>query len=123
MAHAQNQQTIADGQITLYQRDDVKDARWQCRIRIKGHSGYVRRSTGQIDFDRAREASLQILGELNQRAAQSLPLRKKTFAEIAASFLRGGSDCLDSSPRVLSGSLPGFAERGVFRFCRGVGRA
>lgn len=88
MPHAQNQRTIADGQITLYQRDDVKDALWQCRIRIKGHSGYIRRSTGETEFDRARESSLQILGELNQRAAQSLPLRKKTFAEIAASFLR-----------------------------------
>ncbi len=37
--------------------------------------------------------------------------------------LRAGSGCLDSSPRTLSGFLPGFAERGAFRFCRGVGRA
>ncbi len=36
---------------------------------------------------------------------------------------RAGSGCLDSSPRILSGSLRGFAERGAFRFCRGVGRA
>jgi hypothetical protein len=36
---------------------------------------------------------------------------------------RAGPGCLDSSPRILSGSLPGFAERGAFRFCRGVGRA
>ena len=35
---------------------------------------------------------------------------------------RAGLGCLDSSPRILSGSLPGFAERGAFRFCRGVGR-
>ena len=54
MAHAQNQQTIANGQITLYQRDDVKDALWQCRIKIKGHSGYVRRSTGELEFERAK---------------------------------------------------------------------
>ncbi|WP_350356508.1 ATP-binding protein [Methylocystis iwaonis] len=36
---------------------------------------------------------------------------------------RAGLACLDSSPRILSGSLPGFAERGAFRFCRGGGRA
>lgn len=36
---------------------------------------------------------------------------------------RAGPGYLDSSPRILSGSLPGFAERGAFRFCRGVGRA
>lgn len=88
MAHAQNQQIIANGQITLYQRDDVKDALWQCRIKIKGHSGYVRRSTGEVDFERAKEAALLILGELKQRVAQSLPLKRKTFSEIAASFLK-----------------------------------
>jgi uncharacterized protein YigE (DUF2233 family) len=36
---------------------------------------------------------------------------------------RGGSGCLDSSPRILSGSLPGFTERGAVRFYRGDGRA
>lgn len=88
MAHAQNQQTIANGQITLYQRDDVKDALWQCRIKIKGHSGYVRRSTGELEFERAKEAALLILGELKQRVTQSLPLKRKTFSDVAASFLR-----------------------------------
>lgn len=88
MAHAQNQQTIANGQITLYQREDVKDALWQCRIKIKGHSGYVRRSTGELEFERAKEAALLILGELKQRVTQSLPLKRKTFSDVAASFLR-----------------------------------
>ena len=41
MAYANNKQTIADGRITLYQRDDVKDAIWQCRITVKGVRGYV----------------------------------------------------------------------------------
>ncbi len=45
MAHADNQVKIADGRITLYQRDDVKDGQWQCRMSVKGHKGYlVRRS-------------------------------------------------------------------------------
>lgn len=87
MAHAQNQQIIANGKITLYQRDDVRDGRWHCRIKMKGHSGYVRRSTGEIEFEPAKEAALLILGELNQCVAQSLPLRKKTFAEVAATAL------------------------------------
>ncbi|GLI94386.1 tyrosine-type recombinase/integrase [Methylocystis echinoides] len=88
MAHAENQQVIANGQITLYLRDDVKTPQWQCRIKIKGHSGYVRRSTGETDLDRAKEVALQILGELNQRVTQNLPLKRKTFAEIAAAFLK-----------------------------------
>jgi transposase len=36
---------------------------------------------------------------------------------------RAGVACLDSAPRKLSGFLPGYAERGAERFCRGVGRA
>ena len=86
MAHAANQVQIADKRITLYQRDDVKDGVWQCRVSVKGHKGYVRRSTGKTDLDKAKERSLQILGELQQRVAQSLPLGKKTFAEVALGF-------------------------------------
>jgi len=41
MAHAANQVQIADKRITLYQRDDVKDGVWQCRVSVKGHKGYV----------------------------------------------------------------------------------
>ena len=88
MAHADNQVKIADGRITLYQRDDVKDGQWQCRMSVKGHKGYVRRSTGETDLDKAKERSLQILGELHQRMAQNLPLGKKTFSEVAAGYLR-----------------------------------
>lgn len=88
MAHAEHQVKIADNKITLYQRDDVRDGVWQCRMSIKGHKGYVRRSTNQTDLERAKEAALQILGEMNQRQSQNLPIRRKTFAEIATSFLK-----------------------------------
>jgi hypothetical protein len=88
MAHAEHQVKIADNKITLYQRDDVRDGVWQCRMSIKGHKGYVRRSTNQTDLERAKEAALQILGEMNQRQSQNLPIRRKTFAEIDTSFLK-----------------------------------
>ena len=88
MAHALQQYVIADGKITLYQRDDVKNPLWQCRIRIKGNRGYVRRSTGEASLDRAKEVSLQILGELNQRKAQNLPMTRKIFDEVAAGYLK-----------------------------------
>ena len=88
MVHAKNQTTIADGQITLYQRDDVKDQVWHIRIKQKGKKGYVRRSTGETDYARAESKALQILGELKQRQAQNLPLTSKKFREIASSYLR-----------------------------------
>ena len=65
MAHAKDQVSIADGQITLYRRDDVRDALWQCRIKMKGHRGYIRRSTGQKELEKAEQAAWQILGELS----------------------------------------------------------
>jgi hypothetical protein len=88
MPHALHQYVIADGKITLYQRDDVKDGIWQCRMTIKGNRGYVRRSTGETNLEKAKEVSLQILGELKQRKAQNLPMTRKTFAEVAAGYLR-----------------------------------
>ena len=69
MAHAKDQVSIADGQITLYRRDDVRDALWQCRIKMKGHRGYIRRSTGQKELEKAEQAAWQILGELTKRIA------------------------------------------------------
>ena len=70
-APAEQQVKIADNIITLYQRDDVRDGVWQCRMSIKGHKGYVRRSTNQTDLERAKETALQILGEMNQRQSQN----------------------------------------------------
>jgi integrase len=88
MAHAQHQVKIAGGKITLYQRGDVKQAVWQCRITAKGVRGYIHRSTGEQDFELAKERALQFLGEIGQRQQQNLPLKKKTFAEVAALFLK-----------------------------------
>ena len=45
MAHAQNMTSIGDGRIKLYQRDDVKNAVWQCRIKMKGYRVPIRRTS------------------------------------------------------------------------------
>ncbi len=39
MAYANNKVVIADGRITLYQREDVKDPVWQCRIAMNDVRG------------------------------------------------------------------------------------
>ena len=74
MPHALQQHVIADGKITLYQREDVKVGLWHCRMIVKGHRGYVRRSTGETDLEKAKEVSLQIPGELKQRKSRNLPM-------------------------------------------------
>src|SRR5271155_5210629 len=88
MTYASKQEAVADGRITLYQRADVRDGVWQCRIPMKGVRGYIKRSTKETDFERAKTAAIKLLGQLEQREAQNQPLRPQTFKAVAASFLR-----------------------------------
>ena len=88
MAHAANQVKIADDRITLYQRDDVKNGLWHCRITMKGVRGYIRRSTGKTDYNDAKTVAIKILGELELREKQNQPLRPQTFKVVAAAYLR-----------------------------------
>lgn len=88
MAHANNIIKIADGRITLYQRDDVKDGIWQCRITMKGVRGYIRRTTNTSDFDKAQMIAIKLLGELELRDKQNQPLQPKTFKAVAVAFLK-----------------------------------
>ena len=74
MAYANNKQIIADGRITLYQRDDVKDAIWQCRIPFKGVRGYIKRTTGEKDFYKAAVFAIKLLGEIEHRIITDQPL-------------------------------------------------
>ena len=60
MVHAKNQLVFNDGQITLYQRDDVQDLTWHMRIRNENKRGYVRRSTGKTDLEQAKIEALTV---------------------------------------------------------------
>lgn len=95
MVHAKNQTKILDGKITLYQRDDATDLVWQMRMRTEDGKGYVRRSTGETDLAKATAKALTIFGELQERLAQAIPLKRKTFAEIADSFVREAKARMD----------------------------
>ena len=95
MAYANNKQTIADGRITLYQRDDVKDAIWQCRITVKGVRGYVKRTTGEKDFHKAAIVAIKLLGEIDHRIISDQPLSPSTFKAVAAQFLKAAKTRMD----------------------------
>ena len=88
MVHAKNQLVLNDGQITLYQRDDVQDLTWHMRIRNENKRGYVRRSTGKTDLEQAKIEALTLLGIMKERQAQQIPMRSMNFTELASSFLR-----------------------------------
>jgi hypothetical protein len=88
MPYANNKMVLADGRITLYLRDDVKNPVWQCRITMKTVRGYIKRSTGETDVTRATMVAIKLLGELEHRSANDQPLSAKRFKDVAAAYLR-----------------------------------
>ena len=56
-----------------------------CRMSLKWHRGYIRRSTQETNIERAKEVSLQILGELRQRPNQMLQMH---LSRWCADYLR-----------------------------------
>jgi hypothetical protein len=82
MAHAENQIKIGDGNILLYQRDDVESQIWQIRIKLPTQKNYIRRSTGVIEFEKAKEKAFQIYGEITQRDKQKLPSAERHFQRL-----------------------------------------
>lgn len=88
MAYANNKQIIAGGRITLYQREDVMDTIWQCRIRAKGVRDYVKRTTGKKDFREACVVAIKLLGEIEHRIKSDQPLRPSTFKAVAGLYLK-----------------------------------
>jgi len=95
MAYANNKQSIADGRITLYQRDDVKDAIWHCRITVKGVRGYVKRTTAEKDFHRAAIVAIKLLGEIEHRIVTDQPLSPSTFKSVASEFIKAAKTRMD----------------------------
>ena len=76
--------------------------------------------TGSTEIDRRQLAS-HLGGDLQ---FHDYTLDRRVYDHLQHRAVeRGGSGCLDSAPRDLSGFLPGYTERGALRFCCGVGRA
>ncbi len=88
MPYANNKIILAEGRVTLYQRDDVKNPVWQCRITMKTVRGYIKRSTGESDPTKAMMVAIKLLGELEHRSANDQPLSAKRFKDVAAAYLR-----------------------------------
>lgn len=76
----------AEGRIYLYLRDETKDPIWQVRLKIKNERGFIRKSTGEIDFEKAQKRSFEMLVYYEQRVENNLPLSSKAFKDIALLF-------------------------------------
>ena len=68
-----------DGKVILYQRPDVKNPKWQCRISVAGATGYKRFSTKETDRRRAERVALDVYEELYFKVRRGGSLHGKPF--------------------------------------------
>jgi len=71
-----------DGRVLLYQRDDVKNPKWQCRISVQGSSGNVRFSTKETDQRKAERIALDKYQELYFKVRDGGSLKGKPFSDV-----------------------------------------
>jgi integrase len=80
-----------DGKIILYQRPDVKNPKWQCRISVSGSTGYKIFSTKEVEQSKAERIALQKYEELYFKVKRGGSLKgipfSKVFNEWKSSFL------------------------------------
>ena len=71
-----------DGKVILYQRPDVKNPKWQCRISVSGATGYKRFSTKETDRRSAERVALDVYEELYFKVRRGGSLKGKPFDNL-----------------------------------------
>ena len=79
-------QALETGKIYIYLRDETKEPIWQVRIKLKDKLGFIRKSTGETEYDKALSRAYELLIFYEQRIENNLPVLNKTFKEIASIF-------------------------------------
>ena len=70
-----------DGRVILYQRPDVKNPKWQCRISVQGSTGYKIFSTKESDQRKAERVALDRYQDLYFKVRDGGSLNGKPFNE------------------------------------------
>lgn len=85
-----NQQSFTKdhGEIILYQRADHKKPKWQTRIKIKGATGYVRKSCGTTNEFEARQFAESLYDSLVAKFRVTGSTQTKTFLNVVDEWLR-----------------------------------
>ena len=71
-----------DGRVILYQRPDVLNPKWQCRISVQGSIGYKVFSTKESDQRKAERVALDKYQELYFKVRDGGSLKGKPFSEV-----------------------------------------
>lgn len=71
-----------DGSIVLYQRPNLKNPKWQVRLKIPNAKGYKTISTGQVNKTEAIKWSRNKFFELSYKVESGGSLNEKTFGQV-----------------------------------------
>ena len=82
----QNERKICGGRVMLYQRTDVKNSIWQCRISFPKQPA-IRHSLGTSDEKEAEKAATKLYEDYKFRFERGVALRRKKFEEVLADYL------------------------------------
>jgi len=71
-----------DGRVILYQRPDVKNPKWQCRISVSGSNGYKIFSTKETELSKAERIALNRYEELYFKVRRGGSIKGTPFSTV-----------------------------------------
>ena len=86
-AHIDNQRILFGGKVVIYQRTDIKNTTWHCKIKFP-KTPPVRQSLWTTDEREAEEKASELYHELKHRNNKGLSIVHKKFNDTLAEYLR-----------------------------------
>ena len=77
-----------DGRVVLYKRPNLKQPKWQARIRVTGATGYKRFSTQETNLAKAQQIALNRYEELYFKVKQGGSLNDKTVQKVYEEWIK-----------------------------------
>jgi integrase len=77
-----------DGRVVLYKRPNLKQPKWQARIRVTGATGYKRFSTQETNLAKAQQIALSRYEELYFKVKQGGSLNDKTVQKVYKEWVK-----------------------------------
>ena len=88
MSYNQVNTTVVHDGVTLYQRNDHKVARWYYRLKFPGTSRHYIKSSGTIDFQKAKTVAITQYYMLLGKIDANVSIFSKPFSYVAEEFLK-----------------------------------
>ena len=85
-SHTDQERKICGGRVVIYQRTDVRNTTWHCRIGFPGQP-YVRQSLKTTDEKEAEKVATKLYEDMKLRHERGLSLQKKKFEDVLAAYL------------------------------------